>query len=466
MSSPSHDVTIRASLPSEVGKLGELMSAIAETGALIGGVEIVETTAVSVTRDVALRVRDEAHAEDVSQAMASVEGVDVEGIADRAIVRHVSGKIGMRNRAALESNDDLAMAYTPGVARVCMAINADVEAAWTYTIKGNSVMLVTDGSAILGEGDLGPLAALPALEARALFLRELAGVDGFPLPVDERFVDRIAEAVGLAASPFAGVHLSDIAAPRAFDLERALSEQLDIPVLADERADAAALLAGLWNALPIAGGELERSTVVVAGAGASGLVAAQLLVTAGAGDVIVCDEVGAINAGRSDLDPGLLDRAKHTNTTQRSGGLRNVLSGAQALVVTSTDVPITPADVGAMAPDPVVLALPVAASALPPATAELARVTASGRPDAPNYLSGALAFTGIWRAALDARVSAITDEMVLAAATAIKTTAEADGTSAERIVPTLLAPNLVANVAAATDAAARAAGVVRAAAAD
>jgi malate dehydrogenase (oxaloacetate-decarboxylating) len=459
VSSPNHDVTVRASLPAEVGKLGELMSAIAETGALVGGVEIVESTGASVTRDIALRVRDEAHAETVSQAMAGVEGVDVEGIADRAIVRHVAGKIGMRNRAALVNNDDLAMAYTPGVARVCMAINADPEAAWDYTIKGNSVMLVSDGSAVLGEGDLGPLASLPALEARALFLRELAGVDGFPLPVDERFVDRIAEAVRLAASPFAGVHLSDIAAPRTFDLERELSTRLDIPVLADERAEAAALLAGLWSGLGLVGGELERSTVVVAGAGASGLVVAQLLVTAGAGAVIVCDEAGAINSGRSDLDPGILERAQKTNTAQRSGGLRNLLAGAQALVVAGADLSIKPADVGAMAPDPVVLTLPAAASALPTDAAALAGVVSTGRPDGPNYLSGALAFTGLWRAALDARVSAITDEMLLAAARAIRATAEADGITADRIVPTLLAPNLVANVAVATHAAARESGV-------
>jgi malate dehydrogenase (oxaloacetate-decarboxylating) len=445
--------------------LGEVMAAIAAEQALVGGVDIVRSTTDAVTRDIAVLVHDDAHGDRVRRAIAGVPGTEVEGVADRAILAHAGGTLGMRNRVPVVTRDDLSMAYTPGVARVCMDIHDDPEKAWDYTIKGNSVMVVSDGSAVVGEGDLGPLAALPAMESKCLFLRELAGLDAFPIPLTERDPERIARIVELCASPFAGVHLTDIAAPRCFDLVRTLEPRVDIPVFQDDQwGTAAALLAGLLNGLELTGKRLADARIVVAGLGPAGVATVRLLVAAGAGEVVACDSKGALHSGRTDLTEDDRWVAEHTNPGRATGAAPDLVTGADAFIGVSAPGLLNDDDVRGMARDPLVFALALPEPEVSRQVAgSLARVYATGRPDVPNQIHSALAFPGIWRGALDARASAIDEPMVLAAAGAIaETAAKRSSVRDDHVVPSVLDPDLVPNVARAVKAAAEASGVSRA----
>jgi malate dehydrogenase (oxaloacetate-decarboxylating) len=470
MSHGNYSLSFRVGIPARVGMLGRVLAAIGDAGGEVGGVDIVRSTKSQVTRDIQVYARDEEHGAELRSAIEGVEGASVESVTDRVFLSHRGGKLGMQNRVPVASRDDLSMAYTPGVARVCMAINEDFERAWDYTIKGNSVMVVSDGSSVVGQGDLGPEASLPALEAKAAFLLRLARVDAFPLPVDLRDPAEIADAVVLCSSVFAGIHLSDISAPRCFELQRLLSERLDIPVFHDDQqGTAAAVLAALTNGLAVAATPLNDATVVVAGLGPGGKATVRLLVAAGVGTVIACDSKGAVTADRGDIDAdgegdeGLAWIAANTNREGRSGDVAAVLEGADAFVGMSTPGLLSRDDVARMAADPVVLALAMPEPEL--ATDEaagVARVYATGRPDVPNQINSGLASPGIWRGALDCRASEITQAMVLAAANAIADTAGQEIPLSEiNVVPSIFNPDLVPNVAAAVRAAAEATGVAR-----
>ena len=465
MSHSDYSLTIRATIPARVGMLGKVLAAVGDAGGRTGGVDIVRSGTDAVTRDITVYARDEAHGTAVAAAVAGVEGVRVESSIDRVFQAHAGGKIGMQNRVPVATRDDLSMAYTPGVARVCMAIHHDFEQAWEYTIKGNSVMVVSDGSSVVGQGDLGPEASLPALEAKAAFLRTLAGIDAFPLPVDLRDPAEIAEAVVLCSSVFAGIHLSDIAAPRCFEIQRLIDDRLDIPVFhEDQQGTAAAVLAALTNGLGMAGTSLADATIVVAGLGPGGQAAVRLLVAAGVGSVIACDSKGAIHSGRGDLgDESLVWIAANTNADGRTGSATEVLAGADAFVGLSAPGLLTADAVRTMAADPVVLALAMPdPELLPEQAAGVARVYATGRPDVPNQINSGLATPGIWRGALDCRATEINQAMTLAAATAIAQTAAEDGGVSEvNVVPSIFSQRLVPNVAAAVRAAADATGVAR-----
>ena len=464
MSHANYSLTFRAVIPAEVGMLGQVMAAIGDAEGQVGGVDIVRSAGGAVTRDITVYARDEAHGEAIRAALEAVEGVLVESVNDRVFLSHQGGVVGMQNRAPLTSRDDLSMAYTPGVARVCMAIHHDFEQAWDYTIKGNSVMVVSDGSSVVGQGDLGPEASLPALEAKCAFMRRLAGIDAFPLPVDLREPAEIAEAVALCSSVFAGIHLSDIAAPRCFEVQRLLDERLDIPVFhEDGQGTAAAVLAALTNGLAVTGTSLADATVVVAGLGPGGRAVVGLLVAAGAGEVIACDTQGAVHRGRDD-DAGLVWIAENTNASGRTGSAAEVLEGADAFVGLSASGLLSADDVRRMATDPVVLALAMPdPEILPEEAAGVARVYATGRPDVPNQINSGLASPGIWRGALDCRATEINIAMTLAAAHAIaETAAEETGPSAFNVVPSIFNQRLVPNVAAAVRAAAESTGVARA----
>ena len=465
MSQPNYSLTVRATIPARVGMLGRVMAAIGDAGGQVGGVDIVRSGTETVTRDIAVHARDEAHGAEVTGAVGDVEGVVVESSVDRVFLAHAGGKVGMQNRVPVATRDDLSMAYTPGVARVCMAIHHDFEQAWEYTIKGNSVMVVSDGSSVVGQGDLGPEASLPALEAKAALLRRLAAIDAFPLPVDLRDPAGIAEAVVLCSSVFAGIHLSDISAPRCFEVQRLIQERLDIPVFhEDQQGTAAAVLAALTNGLGIVGTPLSEATVVVAGLGPGGQAVVRLLVAAGVGTVIACDSKGAVHAGRGDLDDaGLTWIAGNTNPAGLSGAVTEVLAGADAFVGLSAPGLLSADAVRAMAPDPVVLALAMPdPELLPEEAAGVARVYATGRPDVPIQINSLLASPGIWRGALDCRATEINVEMTLAAAEAIAATAAEDGGVSEvNVVPSIFSQRLVPNVAAAVRAAAERPGVAR-----
>jgi malate dehydrogenase (oxaloacetate-decarboxylating) len=464
MSQSNYSLTMRVNISSRVGMLGKVLAAIGDAGGQVGGVDIVRSSKDTVTRDITVYAREETHGEEIAAALRAVDGVAVESVTDRVFLSHMGGKVGMENRMPVATRDDLSMAYTPGVARVCMAIHHDFEQAWEYTIKGNSVMVVSDGSSVVGQGDLGPEASLPALEAKCAFLRKLAGIDAFPLPIDLRDPAEIADAVVLTSSVFAGIHLSDISAPRCFEIQRLIAERLDIPVFHEDQAGtAAAVLAALTNGLAVAGKAAAGATVVVAGLGPGGQAVVRLLVAAGVGTVIAVDSKGAVHAGRGDLDDADLTWiAENTNPDGRSGSAAEVLVGADAFIGLSAPGLLGADDVRAMASDPVVLALAMPEPEIrPEAAAGVARVYATGRPDVPNQINSGLASPGIWRGALDCRATEINQGMTLAAATAIAETAREGGLSPSSVVPSLFNARLVPNVAAAVRAAAEATGVAR-----
>jgi malate dehydrogenase (oxaloacetate-decarboxylating) len=466
MSNANYSLTIRAAIPNRIGMLGHALAAIGDAGGQVGGVDIVRSTKAAVTRDITVLVRDEEHGASVTAALEGVDGVTVESVADRVILSHVGGKVGMQNRVPVATRDDLSMAYTPGVARVCMAIHHDFGQAWEYTIKGNSVMVVSDGSSVVGQGDLGPEASLPAVEAKCALLRRLAGIDAFPLPVTVRDPAEIAEVVALTSSVFAGIHLSDISAPRCFEVQRLLDERLDIPVFHDDQqGTAAAVLAALSNGLTVAGKRLPDARVVVAGLGPGGQAVVRLLVAAEVGEVVAVDSQGAVHSGRAGVagDPDLSWIAANTNPEGRTGPAPDLLAGADAFIGLSLPGLLSAGDISRMASDPVVLALAMPEPEIgPDEAADVARVYATGRPDVPNQINSGLASPGIWRGALDCRATEINQAMTLAAATAIaETAAEETGLSEVNVVPSVFNHRLVPNVAVAVRAAAEATGVAR-----
>ena len=356
--SPSTSLTIRTQIAAQIGNFGRVVAAIGAAGAEVGGVDIVRSTKSAVTRDITVYVRDATHGEAIVAALNALDGIEVQSTSDRVMLSHAGGKMTMQNRAALESRDDLSMAYTPGVARVCMAIHHDPERTWDLTIRGNSVAVITDGSSVVGQGDLGPLAALPSAEAKCMFLREMAGIDGFPLPLTVRDTEEIAAVVSKIVSVFAGVHLTDMAAPRCFEVQTTLGNMIDIPVLHDnQEGTSAALLAGLINGLGLAGKELADATVVITGLGPSGVATARLLVAAGVGQVLTCNSDGAVHAGKAYDEPELAWIADHTNLDRRDGDTRELLRGADAFIGLSVPDLIDADAVRAMASDPIVFAL-------------------------------------------------------------------------------------------------------------
>ena len=463
MSYVDHSLTIRTKLPSNVGTLGQVMEAIGNAGGEVGSVDLVRAEGV-VTRDITVQVADDAGADAVRSAITALPGVEIEHSRDRVFSGHVGGKMTMRNRVPVDTRDDLAMAYTPGVARVCMAIHDEPERVWDYTIRGNSVMVVSDGSSVVGQGDLGAEASLPAVEAKCVFLRELAGVDAFPLPIDERDPEKMADIIVRCSSVFAGIHLTDIAAPRCFELAAKLRERLDIPVLHDDQeGTAAALLAALTNGYRIAGKTLENSTIVVAGLGPGGMSIVRILIAAGVGrNLIAVDGRGAVTSERSDLTDELAWVAANTNPEGRTGTADELVAGADAFIGLSSPNILTAEDVATMADSPVVLALAMPEPELSPRVGgAIAGVYGTGRPDVPNQINSTLAFPGIWRGSLDCRARHLNQAMIMAAARAIAETC-GNALSEGYVVPSALNPDLVDRVAKAVTTTAEATGAARA----
>ena len=413
----------RVNVPAATGTFGKVVAAISEAGGRVGGADIVRSTSHEVTRDYQVYVRDTAHGEAIVAAVSAIDGATVVSVTSNVLTVHEGGAIGMKTRAPIATRDDLSMAYTPGVARVCMAIHHDFEQAWEYTIKANSVMVVSDGSDVLGLGDIGAEASLPACEAKSLFLRNLAGIDAFPMPVDAREPERIVDAIALCSSVFAGIHLSDIAAPRCFEIRDALDARLDIPVFHDDQqGTAVAVLAGLINALAVVGTSLGDATVAVTGHDTP----------AGRGTVRLLTAAGV-------------------------GAVTDAVDGADALV--RFDRPASAACLDALGADPIVFNLNGTSSE----AYDRATVYASSLPNAPNQMNSAVAYPGIWKGALAVRATAINDAMLLAAAEAIAAVCrDGDGNvSADLVVPSVISANVVRDVAAAVQAAAVATGVAR-----
>ena len=456
-------IRIRARLDNVPGTLGRLTSAIGAVGGNIAGLTGFEAKAEILDEDMIINCRSEAHQREVLDAIEVCDGVELLSWEDRTFTMHEGGKIEVLPLCSVGDRDDLSMAYTPGVARVCMDIAKDPAKAHQYTIKRNTVAIVSDGTAVLGLGDIGAAAAMPVMEGKALLFKEFAGVDAFPVCLDVNSLDEIVETVMRIAPAFGGINLEDIAAPGAFEVEERLDARLDIPVFHDDQHGTAVVTtAALQNALEVVGKDMTEISVVIAGVGAAGVAITKMLQGRGVPSVVGVDRKGAVHQGRDDLNSSKRWFAEHTNPRELSGSLREVLPGADVFIGVSGPGLLTREDLTTMADGPIVFAMANPDPEIRPEEARgVASVIATGRSDFPNQINNVLAFPGIFRGALDAGATRITDGMKQAAAEAIARAVPRDELSADYIVPSVFDKTVVELVAAAVRDAAVADGVIR-----
>ena len=447
----SYSITMRLHTTVDHGVVGEVATAIAAAGGMVTAIDVAESSNQRLTVDVTCSAADAEHADELTEAVAAVEGVEVHKVSDRTFLIHLGGKIEVTSKVPLKTRDDLSLAYTPGVGRVSMAIAENPEDVRRLTIKGNAVAVVTDGSAVLGLGNIGPGAALPVMEGKAALFKRFGEIDAWPICLDTQDTDEIVRAVELIAPGFGGINLEDIAAPRCFEIEARLRESLDIPVFHDDQhGTAIVVLAALTNALRVVGKTIGSARVVVSGAGAAGTAIVKLLIAGGVEDVVVVDRAGALASGDEGLSPAHRELAALTNRDARRGGLQDVLVGADVFIGVSAPGILKPEWIATMAPDPVVFALANPDPEVDPAqAAKHAAVVASGRSDYPNQINNVLAFPGVFRGLLDARASEVTVDMCLRAAEAIAHVVHDDELNASFIMPSVFHPEVHHAVAAA-----------------
>ncbi len=465
MASPnvSHSVTIRAEISHRPGALGRLTTAIGDAGGNILGLDLVEVYNDLIIRDITVLATDEDHVAKIRAVCEAVEGVHIRSVLDRVFRLHVGGKIEVRGKNPINNRDDLSMAYTPGVARVCLEIVEKPVQVHTYTIKSNTVAIVTDGTAVLGLGDIGPHAAMPVMEGKAQLFKEFAGIDGFPICLNVNSTEELIETVSRLEPTFGGINLEDIAAPRCFEVEEALRSRLDIPVFHDDQhGTAVVVLAAMRNALRVVDKRMTDLRVVIMGAGAAGVAIAKILSNAGVPDVIVTDRRGTIYQGRDGDNGSKSWLGENTNPYNLKGSVSDALVGADVFVGVSGPGLVTRQDIMAMGNKPIVFALANPTPEIMPEEIEdVAAVIATGRSDYPNQINNVLCFPGIFRGALDAGAMAITESMKLAAANAIASAVPEDEIVPSYIVPSVFNRSVVTLVANAVAEAARADGVVR-----
>ncbi len=462
--SASYSLTVRLDILNRPGMLGKVTSAIGKAGGDIGAIDLVQVGQTTVTRDITFKASDDKHGAQVVERLRSVPGVKVINVSDRTFLMHLGGKIEVRGKMAVKTRDDLSMAYTPGVARVCMAIHEDPEKAYALTIKQNCVAVVTDGTAVLGLGDIGPRAALPVMEGKALLFKDLAGVDAFPVCLDTKDPDEIVRIVKALSPVFGGINLEDISAPRCFTIEGRLRAELDIPVFHDDQhGTAVVVLAALLNALKIVSKRLQEIKVVFAGAGASAIATARLLMRVGVKRIIGCDRSGILYKGREEnMNPMKVWFAEQTNPKRLKGTVGDALAGADVFIGLSGPGVVSAKEIKRMARDPIVFAM---ANPIPEIMPEEAgphvRVMATGRSDYPNQINNVSCFPGFFRGLLDVRARTVNDEMKIAAAKGIANIVSKSELSEEYITPSVFDKRVVEAVAAAVAEAAHATGVAR-----
>ena len=461
--SASFSAAIRVRIENHPGAFARLAAAIGEAGGLLGAIDLVRVEGSTKIRDVNVLADDERHLDAIVAAVRSVEGVEVMHVSDRVFLAHLGGKLEVRPRQPLKTRDDLSMVYTPGVGRVSRAIAEDPEKVWNLTIKRNTVAVVSDGTAVLGLGDIGPEAALPVMEGKAVLFKEFAGVDAFPICLDTKDPDEIVRIVEAIAPAFGGINLEDISAPRCFEVERRLRERLDIPVFHDDQhGTAIVVLAALLNALRVVDKPLEDVRIVTTGCGAAGMAVTRALVHAGARWIVGCDEGGALYRGREGLDPAKQEYAELTNPENLRGTADELLDGADVFIGVSVPGAITVEGVRRMAPRAIVFAMANPNPEVDPEAIEgLAEVIATGRSDYPNQINNVLAFPGVFRGALDVRARTIDAEMELAAAHAIAGSIPPDELSADYVIPSVFNRSIAPAVATAVADAAQRSGVAR-----
>ncbi len=461
--SASFSATVRVRLDDHPGSFARLAAAVGQAGASLGAIDLVSVEQTTKVRDVTVLAADAAHLDDVVVAMRAVVGTEVVHVSDRTIQLHAGGKIAVVAKSPLKTLEDLSMVYTPGVARISQAIADDPEKVWTLTTKQHMVAVVTDGSAVLGLGDIGPEAALPVMEGKAMLFKEFGDVDAFPICLATKDVDEIVAAVRAIAPGFGGINLEDISAPRCFEVESRLRDALDIPVFHDDQhGTAIVVLAALLNALKVVGKRLEDVKIVTTGCGAAGTAVTKILLGAGARRIVGCDEHGTLHRGRAGMTPAKQEYAALTNPDDEHGTADDVLAGADVFIGVSVPGAVTRAGIERMAADPIVFTLANPRPEIDPEEIEdLATVIATGRSDYPNQINNVLAFPGVFRGALDVRARAITPEMEIAAAHALAGVISADQLSTDYIIPSVFDRSVAANVARAVADAAVAGGVAR-----
>ena len=460
----SNSITLRVRLANTPGTLARLTHAIGGAGGNIGAIDIVRADDSTLTRDLTVYLAGE-DPESLLAAIEGVEGVEVVNVSDRTFLLHLGGKLDVRSKVPIRTRDELSMAYTPGVARVCRAIAADPEKVYNLTIKGNTVAVVSDGTAVLGLGDIGPEAAMPVMEGKAQLFREFAGVNGFPICLATKDVDAIVETVKHLAPTFGGINLEDIAAPRCFEIERRLKEELDIPVFHDDQHGTAVVtVAALLNALRVVGKRAESLKVVVLGVGAAGTAVSDMIMGLGVTNLIGVDRFGALSRNRADLAPDKAAFAARTNPHGEDGSIHDVLRGADVFIGLAAPGVITEADLDAMADDAILFAMsnpdPEIAPEIAYAHPKIA-VVATGRSDYPNQINNVLCFPGIFRGALDVRASDINEAMKQAAARAIAESIDPQNLTPDYIIPSVFDRTVAKRVADAVREAAVATGVAR-----
>jgi len=449
--SASFSATLRAHLEDRPGAFADLARAIGDAGGLLGAIDLVRVERGKKVRDVTVLAGDADHMDRIVAAARAVSGVDVEHVSDRTFLIHLGGKIEVTPKSPLKTRDDLSMAYTPGVARVSMAIADDPQLVWNLTVKKNAVAVVTDGTAVLGLGDIGPEAALPVMEGKALLFKEFGGVDAWPICLATKNEDEIVAAVRAIAPVFGGINLEDISAPRCFAIEQRLRDELDVPVFHDDQhGTAVVVLAAFLNALRVVDKRPEDVKVVITGVGAAGVATAKILLAAGVENVIGVDRHGALWRGDPALFGVKAEYAELTNPELEKGSADNVLVGADVYIGLSAPGAVSVEGIRRMADDAVVFAMAnPTPEVLPEEIERLATVIATGRSDYPNQINNVLAFPGIFRGALDARASDITESMKVAAAEAIAGVIPPDELSPDYIVPSVFNREVARLVAAA-----------------
>jgi malate dehydrogenase (oxaloacetate-decarboxylating) len=446
--------------------LGRIASAIGERGGDIGAIDIVESGSDRIMRDFTVAALNDGIAHEIVEGLRGLKGIEVREVFDRVFLTHTGGKIEIHNKVSVTTRRDLSVVYTPGVARVCRAIARDPDAVWSLTMRRNAVAVVTDGTAVLGLGNIGPEAALPVMEGKSMLFKEFAGVDAWPICLATADVDEIVETVKHIAPGFGGINLEDISAPRCFEVEERLRAELDIPVFHDDQhGTAVVVLAACINALRIVGKKPGGLRVVISGVGAAGRSVAKILLAWGVRNIIGVDEHGIVYRGRpaSAGDASKEWFGEHTNKRRLQGGLADAIEGADLFIGVSVPNVLTVAHIKKMARDPIVFAL---ANPEPEIAPELAlphvRVMATGRSDYPNQINNVLCFPGIFRGALDVRARTINEEMKLAAAHAIAACVSRDELNEEYIIPSVFNRSVFSDVAEAVAAAAVATGVAEA----
>ena len=445
----SHSITIRLQMDHQPGLFAKAAEIIGREGGNIGAIDIVKITKGKITRDVTVDTSDDEHQYQITTALEAQKGLKVIHVSDRVFLMHLGGKIETKSRFSLNSRDELSMAYTPGVARVCKAIHKDPQLAHNFTIKKNTVAIVSDGTAVLGLGNIGPEAAMPVMEGKAMLFKEFGGVDAFPICLDTTDTDEIIRTVKAIAPGFGGINLEDISAPRCFEIERRLQQELDIPIFHDDQhGTAIVMIAGLINALKVVNKDPENIKAVVAGVGAAGTACTKMMLDLGIKNIIGLDRTGTLYQGRDKMNDAKIAYAKITNPNNIKGGLDEAIAKADLFVGLSGPGVLSVNQLKTMAKDPIIFAMSnPTPEILPEDALPHCAVMATGRSDYPNQLNNVLCFPGIFKGALKCRATSISESMKLAAAKAIAETVKEHELCSDYIIPGVFNKDVARNVA-------------------